>query len=229
MAWKFFAQDGYEKITAESTSSVGLITPFAGSAAPSGWLLCQGQELDKVSYPDLAQALGQTYGSFTNGSGADGNTHFRLPDFRGRAPVGFKGGQGNGSSGTGSIAGPNIPDLTHGQSYGAESVTLSADESGVKSHSHTFSGSHNHTVTNTSHAHTVYYGSSAAIASGTVVKYPDGNNPSTLWTDYVSLGASLTSELTNISINDLRDASASASHTNVQPFLVVNYIIRVVP
>lgn len=59
----------------------GLISPYGGSVAPSGWLLCDGASYLRTDYPDLFAAIGTTYGA------ADG-THFNVPDLRGRAIVG---------------------------------------------------------------------------------------------------------------------------------------------
>lgn len=59
----------------------GTVLPFAGTAAPTGWLLCYGQSLLRADYPNLFTAIGTTYGA------ADG-THFNVPDLRGRSPIG---------------------------------------------------------------------------------------------------------------------------------------------
>lgn len=105
MAWKFFTNTGTEKIGAEpATTPVGLITPFAGAAAPTDeWLLCQGQEVARATYPLLDRELGTTYGAYTNGSNVAGTTHLRLPDLRGRVPAGRQKATAVGSSGTGAV------------------------------------------------------------------------------------------------------------------------------
>lgn len=57
----------------------GSIIPFAGNAAPTGWLFCQGQALDSVANPNYATlfaVIGTTYG----GTGA---ANFNVPDTRG--------------------------------------------------------------------------------------------------------------------------------------------------
>lgn len=64
-----------------SVLPAGVIVPYAGAAAPTGYLLCNGASVLRASYPDLFTAIGTTYGS------ADG-THFNLPDGRGRALLG---------------------------------------------------------------------------------------------------------------------------------------------
>lgn len=59
----------------------GLIMAYAGSSAPSGWLLCDGSSVAQATYPNLYTAIGTSYG------GGAGN--FNLPDLRGRALVGL--------------------------------------------------------------------------------------------------------------------------------------------
>lgn len=71
-----------------SPPSVGEIKPYAGSTAPSGWAICNGQELNQTTYPDLFALLGSTYNTQTNpttGSAwaAPSAGNFRVPDLRG--------------------------------------------------------------------------------------------------------------------------------------------------
>jgi microcystin-dependent protein len=61
---------------------------FAGANAPTGWLLCDGSQQPIATYPELYSVLSTTYGALTNGSGGAGSSHFRVPDLRGRTPVG---------------------------------------------------------------------------------------------------------------------------------------------
>lgn len=64
---------------------VGALIPFAGTAAPAGWLLCNGGTVSRTTYAQLFSVIGTTYGS------GDGKTTFNLPDLRGRVPVGVNG------------------------------------------------------------------------------------------------------------------------------------------
>ena len=131
MAWKFFTNTGTEKIDAEpATTPVGLITPFAGAAAPTDeWLLCQGQEVARATYPLLDRELGTTYGAYTNGSNVAGTTHLRLPDLRGRVPAGRQKATAVGSSGTGAVVSPvaftnpNFDTNTTGWTAGTSTAT----------------------------------------------------------------------------------------------------------
>lgn len=64
------------------TVPAGSMTAFAGSSAPTGWLLSYGQEVSRSTYATLFAAIGTTYGT------GDGSTTFNLPDLRGRTLAG---------------------------------------------------------------------------------------------------------------------------------------------
>ena len=83
--------------------------------APRGWALCDGQILPINQNQSLYSLLGTTYGG-------DGRTSFALPDLRGRAMI--QSGQGAG-----------LPNITLGQKFGAEQVTLTTAE--LPAHTHT--------------------------------------------------------------------------------------------
>lgn len=83
---------------------IGQIIMFAGTFAPRGWALCDGQLLDIARHPTLFSLLGTTYGG-------DGRTSFALPDLRGRVAV---------HAG----AGPGLTARRPGDRMGAEQVRL---------------------------------------------------------------------------------------------------------
>jgi microcystin-dependent protein len=61
---------------------IGVVLPYAGSSAPTGFLLCDGSSLLRAgTYADLFTVIGTTFGA------ADG-THFNVPDMRSRMPIG---------------------------------------------------------------------------------------------------------------------------------------------
>jgi microcystin-dependent protein len=62
---------------------IGAIMPFAGNNLPRGYLLCDGSEVEIVKFPDLFDIIGNTYGIPEIGFGT-----FKLPDLRGRFPLG---------------------------------------------------------------------------------------------------------------------------------------------
>lgn len=67
---------------------IGMVTPYSGATAPSGWLLCDGEEVSRASYADLFNVIGETYGA------GDGSTTFNLPDLRGEFVRGLDNGRG---------------------------------------------------------------------------------------------------------------------------------------
>ena len=60
----------------------GMVVAFAGTTAPAGWLLCDGAEISKTTYPELAAVIGTTYGA------AGSSSNFKLPNLNGRMIVG---------------------------------------------------------------------------------------------------------------------------------------------
>ena len=101
------------------STPVGMIVGFAGSTAPTGWLLCQGQAVSRTTYAKLFSVIGTTFGS------GDGSTTFNLPDARGRVLVGV-----GESSATGHT------NHTLGQKGGEETHKLTVSE--MPSHNHTY-------------------------------------------------------------------------------------------
>jgi len=58
--------------------SIGTIIPFGGTAAPSGFLACDGSAISRTTYADLFSAISTTWGT------GDGSTTFNIPDLRDR-------------------------------------------------------------------------------------------------------------------------------------------------
>jgi microcystin-dependent protein len=196
----------------------GVISQFAGSTAPTGYLLCEGQSVSTTTYADLFAVIGYTYG----GSGSS----FAIPNLKGRIPVGRDSTQTefdvlgeSGGAKTVPLAVANIPGHTHSGTTG----TVSSD------HSHTITiaavGSHTHTVT------AVNSRSSITRASGTVSFL--GPDPSTSITSSSSGAHTPTGSSGGISANhthafttDNGSGTSGTAHQNLQPYIVVNYIIK---
>ena len=54
----------------------GVIVPYGGNTAPTGWLLCNGTAVSRTTYATLFDVIGTAYGT------GDGSTTFNLPDMR---------------------------------------------------------------------------------------------------------------------------------------------------
>jgi microcystin-dependent protein len=115
----------------------GAVMDYAGAAAPTGWLLCDGSAVSRTTYATLFAAISTTYGS------GDGTTTFNLPDARGRVGVGV--GQGTG-----------LTNRVLAATGGEETHKLTVAELAV----------HNHATSETPHSHTVAYTGPVGIASG---------------------------------------------------------------
>lgn len=100
----------------------GMIVSTAGSAEPSGWLLCDGRAVSRATYATLFAALGGAGTPFGTG---DGSTTFNLPDFKGRTPIGSGLGSGLTSRALGAKPGEEshflltseMPAHTHGANH----------------------------------------------------------------------------------------------------------------
>jgi len=55
----------------------GIVTSFAGSTAPTGWLMCNGQAVSRTTYAALFAVTSTTYGV------GNGTTTFNVPDLVG--------------------------------------------------------------------------------------------------------------------------------------------------
>ena len=111
--------NGNLKDSGESASSVGSPTgsviSFAGSSAPSGWLLCSGQNENRATYANLFNVIGETFGA------GDGSTTFGIPDLRGEFVRGWDNGRG----------------VDSGRNFG------SSQQDEFKEHSHSYSEPNN--------------------------------------------------------------------------------------
>lgn len=117
----------YATLADEAKVPRGTILDFAGSTAPTGFLLCYGQNVSRATYSDLFALIGTTYGA------GDGSTTFTLPDLRGRVVAG-KDDMGGSAASRITNAKSGITGTTLGAAGGNEEHTLTTTE--IPSHSH---------------------------------------------------------------------------------------------
>jgi microcystin-dependent protein len=191
----------------------GGILPFAGAVATEGYLLCDGSSYDITKYADLYKVILFTYG----GSVAT----FKVPDLRGRVPVGAGTGTGGGIAG-----GPNAAP-TGGVGLTPRSIgAYDGDERTPTLQSHTHTGGGNTGGQSADHTHSARDGSTFL-----------SNNNGYLTAD-LSLGGGgygivgFTTGASNdhthgysFTTTDHNQAANGLSR-NVQPSVVLNYLIK---
>lgn len=72
----------WANLIAQHVNPTGTVQPYAGSSAPSGWLICDGSAVSRTTYAPLFAILGSTFGA------GDGSTTFNIPNMLGRGPIG---------------------------------------------------------------------------------------------------------------------------------------------
>lgn len=204
----------------------GSLQMFAGASAPTGWLLADGSAISRTTYSTLFTAIGTGFGV------GDGSTTFNLPDLRGRVAVG---------RGSGTFA-------TLGATGGFENVTLDVNQIPSHTHANTASsdtqGGHSHSVSVSGGEHTHILPMSASGAPSGVNDRPlrasggaDGNfrtGTEASGSNYGS-GTGTHTHSTSVSTNGAHShnitvsnaaAGGNGAHTNLQPYQVLNYIIK---
>ncbi len=138
---------------------VGAMMDYAASTAPSGWLLCYGQAVSRVTYATLFGVVGTAFGS------GDGSTTFNLPDCRGRTKVGL---DNLGGSSANRITDANADSLNN-TGFGNETDAGSSPTSGDTTITTSTMPSHSHdTQVNSNGSNTNYptSGLSYGVAAG---------------------------------------------------------------
>ena len=172
--WGTLVNENFDKIDAYIP---GVIQLYAGSSAPSSWLICNGQAVSRTTYAALFAVIGTTYGV------GDGSTTFNVPNLvnktvRGASTVGSTGG-----SDTVTLSTANMPAHTHGvgslatASGGAHTHTIASYKSGSLSGSISYIETSSRGAISTmsgvinsagAHTHTIS-GSTASTGSGSAV------------------------------------------------------------
>lgn len=178
----------------------GTIVMTGRATAPAGWVLCDGHAEDRTLRAELFAAIGETFGA------GDGTTTFNVPDMRGRVAAGVGTGTGGGASGTGApTGGAALAAVALSGWFGANDVTLTSAQIPA----------HTHPITDPGHAHGQNGGSGGPDQQRLVLDTRDTVGNSADNTD---------SATTGITVNN--NTGGGGSHTNLQPTVGLNFIIR---
>lgn len=164
----------------------GVILPYGGASAPTGYLACNNQAVSRATYAALFAVIGTSYGA------GDLLTTFNVPDLRGRTIVGI---------GTGDAA--DATSWSRGEKQGREGVTLTTAQ--MPKHGHRLLGFDSADDGDA-------YGLSQALGAGIAGR---GFNADANYFD------ENTSDRKYI-----EETGGGSSHTNLQPSLGVNAIIK---
>lgn len=190
--------------------TIGEIRGFGGNFAPRNWAFCNGQLIAINQNQALFSIIGTIYGG-------DGRTTFALPDLRGRAPL---------SSGTG----PGLSPRPLGQRSGTEIVTLTTNQ--MPSHNHYLTSSPGAVigaatatmnVNNTTSSSSNPSGNYLGVEQGALGLYESTTDGSTL-----AAGA-ITVNMTGLGLDTskigITPTGGSQYHNNMQPYLVIHWVI----
>ena len=175
---------------------VASILSYAGSAAPTGWLLCFGQAVSRATYAALFAIVGTTYGV------GDGSTTFNLPDLRGRAVAGKDNMGGTSANRLTGLSGGVDGDVL-GASGGLETHTLVISQ--IPAHDHRL------------------YGGTSGDSSGSGALYATGTD--SVGGHISATGVGYRSVLPS-GVQTMENTGGSGAHNNVQPTFILNYIIK---
>ena len=176
----------------------GAVMQYAGAAAPTGWLLCNGAGVSTTTYAGLFAAIGYAYG----GSGAT----FNLPNLTGKVAVGRDTSQ--------------TEFATLGQSGGEKAHTMSIAE--MPSHTHVQNA---HTHLQDPHTHGT---TSGLISWPTTTNTGAHDWSGWLTGGNWVYGPTITNTTaTNQNTTATNQNSGGGGSFNVlQPYVVLNYIIK---
>jgi microcystin-dependent protein len=215
----------------------GVVLPYAGTTAPTGWVLCDGSAIDRNQYQRLFNAISTTYGN------GNGSSTFNLPDLRGRTPAG-KDDMGGAAANRLSTV---VAGATLGAVGGAETHTLSTPQLPV--HAHGQQGAFNTGNQSSDHSHNFGTGGQSVLhahsynvpINGSRVQ---GGNDNGAFYDQNSTGSTTginnadhshggttagmnSSHFHGITLSgNTTDTGNNNSHNNTQPTIILNYIIK---
>jgi len=234
---------------------VGSIVVYAGSTAPEGWLMCDGALYDVLAYPELFDIVEFTYGSnATKSAFRVPDLTGRVPV--GAKPLtwycdtlGKTGGEA-----TVSLTESEMPAHKHNVSASSHAHGTSVSPHNhtvtLAPHVHNISDPrHSHSISDPGHLHSIYL----AFPNDFGPPFPEGGvdtwersaNTNSARTGIVVnsavtgitvLGANVPASVGNTTVSasvqnanvSLSEASkgSGAAHENLQPYLVLNYIIK---
>jgi microcystin-dependent protein len=197
---------------------VGIIYPYAGSTAPSKYLLCDGSAVSRTDYSDLYDVIGTTYGA------GDGSTTFNIPDLSGKVIVGVSSTHTLGSTGgeeSHTLLETELPSHVHevpkhghGNDIAVKTPQLSHS---ITQPAFTYNKPGSTTKFLTASGGTAAYtGTSSATAT---------RSTSVAITAHAATACTKSGSISDKAAFNTNTTGSGAAHNNMQPYQVINYII----
>lgn len=209
---------GSQWIPVGTPTPLASVAQYAGSVDPvdtdgvTRWMVCDGRAINRTTFASLYTALGSASSPYGQGNGT---TTFNIPDCRSRVSVGKAAAVSLGATG------------------GEETHVLSAagplgDERPIHAHSGTGQGStsgqsanHSHTIGGGTESFYVELGSNVQQVVQEVAGGTANTNEGSTGTESANHNHSFSFALS------LNSTGGGGAHNNVQPYLVLNYVIKV--
>jgi microcystin-dependent protein len=214
---------------ASGGAPVGSIVLWPAAALPADWLACDGASLLRSAYPALFAVLGTTYGA------ADG-THFTLPDYRGRVPVGLKAtdtdfdtlgetpGAKTATPSAHAVTQPAAHTVTQPAAHANHAVTQAADHAALAHSAHAGTGVSAHAgaavAAHSSHDHELPFviNDTHAISSINQSTFGTGTSRARRWTTSTSSVSSSAAVAMSQAVGlSAHSVTQPANHTVTQP------------
>jgi len=119
---------GGSNLTGLPSMPTGAILTWSVTAAPSGYLTCNGDAVSRTTYSSLFAVVSSLYGD------GDGSSTFNVPDLRGKFQAGFRTTVDTGLT---SVTAGMVISTTIGNTGGVQAVTLATAQ--MPSHTHSIS------------------------------------------------------------------------------------------
>lgn len=187
---------------------------YAGSVAPSGFLLCDGSSVSRSTYAELFDVIGTNFGQ------GDGSTTFGIPDLRGRVIVGTSENHSLAETGgeeTHQLVSSEIPVHSHGIPSHGHGSTIKATTPQLA-----------HTITQPAFTYAAPSGNSKCLGSGGYWNTTSTNatrSANLAISNHAAAACTKSGSITDCAAFDSAASGTGNAHNNMQPYATLNYVI----
>lgn len=234
----------------------GSINAWSTNTAPTGWQLCDGTAVSRTTYATLYAVIGDTYGAGDGSTTFNlPDLKGRAIVGRDSTQTEFDSLAETGGAKTHTLTSSEMPAHVHAISAYSHATTSTADLSHTHTFSGTVAGdgahSHSITISDPGHLHTRAYGSvnrgtgstptTVPVNGGGIPNHDSGSNTTGITassasathshtysgtTSAMSAGSTHNHTIGDHAAKDTGSTGSGGAHNNLQPYMVLNYIIK---